>query len=373
MSMNNTFASNELTEVASLLGVAAWCGILGVCCLMFLMACYWDRRLYAVDNLVCLLIRCIRLYPKLLASKSGADLKGWRGNPAAMAKHASKLGFEVQDFMVPKAKVPGREEDMLVRVFRPRAEAPSPWPLVIWFHGGGMCIGGADDDTLKTPGGLLDRFKGKAVIASVEYRLAPEHIFPAGAEDAMAAAEYLQASAAALGCDPQRVCVSGVSAGGYLAALAHQAARDRSFPLKAAVILAPMARRGATTQSHVENGSFAILPATGIEWFWNTYAPDPAMAKDPRCEPCRGIAGRGVAAGKPLAPCLLLTCDFDVLRDEGLEYADALRKAGTEVEHVSARTTHSAYYADKERTEYVFAWWMRVLAIDSSSTPLLGP
>lgn len=372
--MNITFVSNEFTVVGSHFGVVAWCGILGVCCLVAALVCYWDRRLYAVDNIVCLLIRCIRLWPKLLASQGGADLKVWRsGDPAGIAKHASELGFDVQDFMVPKANVPGREEDMVVRIFKPRGEAQNPCPLVIWFHGGGMVIGSASDDSFKTPGGLLDRFKGKAVVASVEYRLAPEHIFPAGADDAMAAAEYLQASAATLGCDPQRVCVSGISAGGYLAAVAHQAARDRGFPLKAAVLLAPMMRRGAKSQSHVENASSAMLPAKGMEWFWNTYAPDPAMAEDARCEPIRGITGRGAATGRPLAPCLVLTSEFDVLRDEGLEYADALRKAGTEVEHVRTRTSHATYFADKERTECLFAWWMRALALDSPSTPLLGP
>eukprot|EP01062_Namystynia_karyoxenos_P062800 TRINITY_DN55663_c0_g1_i1.p1 TRINITY_DN55663_c0_g1~~TRINITY_DN55663_c0_g1_i1.p1 ORF type:complete len:372 (+),score=104.56 TRINITY_DN55663_c0_g1_i1:75-1118(+) len=318
----------------------------------------WDSRLYATDNIVQLALRMQDFYGFMRE----ADVKKMRQKADKLIDRSvfdadvKKYGWVQQTVQVP---VSGGSIPMIV--LKP-AKGGENLPVVLWYHGGGMVIlGAADGIVCGGPFGLglLEHFAGKAVFASVDYRLAPEHPFPTGVEDAIAAAQWMHQNARQFGGDPSRLSVGGFSAGGYLAAAVHQAARDRGFPLAYAVMMAPMLRRGATTPSFLENGDIYILRTHTMLNFWLKYAPDPKMADDPRCTPILGI-GQG-----KLAPCTVVTCDFDVLRDEGIEYARALEQAGVQVTRVTCRTSHAAG-VDKERLKEVLNTWSSAIGAATS-------
>jgi len=315
----------------------------------FAVASRWDRRLTTFDNVLNLSFGAMGFKAKAVRSSSShaefrqfdTDLNGMYDYFGGIFQEAAGLDYDVET-----VSYPSDGAELEVHVFRPKA-AGQDLPMVVWFHGGGMCIGSAKDPFIGAAGGvgsnLLELCRGRAVIASVHYRMAPEHVFPTPAEDCIAATRWLQANAACFGADPARVSVAGVSAGGYLAAVVSQAARDRGFPLSASIMLAPMCRRGLTTASCVDNGRFNGLPNELMLLFWRLYAPHPDSAMDPRCEPVRGVG-----AGN-LPPCLVVTAEYDLLRDEGFELFEALRLAGVDVEHVRCRGTHVGFTTDHER------------------------
>jgi acetyl esterase/lipase len=174
-----------------------------------------------------------------------------------------------------------------------------------------------------------------ALVVSADYRHAPEHRFPTAVEDAWAALQWISAEAASLGGRPGPVVVSGWSAGGTLAAVVSQQARDRGGPAIAGqVLLTPGADFDWTRPSYRENGEGENGEGYGlttglVRWFLDHYV-DEALRRDPRVAPLRGnLAG--------LPPATIVTCELDPLRDEGIAYAEALRAAGNEVEHLGAR------------------------------------
>lgn len=323
-----------------------------------------DRRLYAKDNLILLVLRLVIPSGKLLAATSDEEvaLIGRPRDTGELKYAAERLGYTQETVMV---DVEGGQ--IAVHVHRPQAKRDN-LAMVVWFHGGGMCLGTAQDaqSLLKFGYGVLEHFRGEAVVASVDYRMAPAHKFPVGAEDAVAATMWLQEHALRFGCDPARVSVAGPSAGGYLAAVVHQAARDRGFPLACAVIMEPMCRYGATTPSYHENGKGFGLTQELMLWFWKTYCPDPKMAEDPRCEPIRGI-GQG-----NLAPCIVGTVEYDPLRDEGVEYFEALQKAGVDATHLRFATSHMCPPADKRQLSALLHWWSSALGVAAGKPSSTG-
>ncbi|WP_199351116.1 alpha/beta hydrolase [Haliangium ochraceum] len=196
-------------------------------------------------------------------------------------------------------------------------------PLVVFFHGGGFVFG--DVDTHDAPCRLLCRHAGVHVL-SVEYRLAPEHRFPAAVGDGRAALRWAHEHASALGADPARVAVAGDSAGANLAAVvAHQAARDGGPAPVAQILVYPPLDRRSAWPSLSEFASGFYLTRDAIDWFHAQYVGSDghdATRDDPRLNPMR--AGDLSA----LAPALVITAGFDPLRDEGEAYADALERAG---------------------------------------------
>ena len=208
---------------------------------------------------------------------------------------------------------------MRMRHYAPEPSA-APRPLTVYLHGGGFVIG--DLDTHDEPCRLLCRHAGVHVL-SVEYRLAPEHPFPAGVEDACAALRWAQANARALGADPARVALGGDSAGANLSAVASAlAAREGSPPLAQLLIYPPT---DATTArpSHALFGEGFFLTQRDREGFIRAYlGGDEAARHDPRVSPLRAPALSG------LPPALVVTAGFDLLRDEGEAYARALGEAG---------------------------------------------
>jgi acetyl esterase len=221
-------------------------------------------------------------------------------------------------------RIPGGDgASIAVRVYTPEG-GDGPFPGIVYFHGGGWVIGDLEthDDWCRT----LARGAG-AVVVAVAYRLAPEIRFPAAAEDCFAAARWVAANAKDLGVDPARLAVAGDSAGGNLAAVVAQLARDRGGPrLAFQLLLCPVTDYGFETGSYRDNADGYLLTKNGMVWFWHHYLADPAVeGRDPRASPLRAKSLAG------LPPAHVVTAEYDVLRDEGEAYAAKLRDAGVAV------------------------------------------
>jgi acetyl esterase/lipase len=218
-------------------------------------------------------------------------------------------------------RVPGPAGEIPVRLYAP--PGAGPWPLLVYFHGGGWVIGDVPSyDALCRRLALAV----PAIVVSVEYRRAPEDKFPAAAEDSYAAACALAEGAAALGADPQRVAVGGDSAGGNLSAVVSLMARDRGGPRLAHQLLVyPVTDATFDTPSYRDNAEGYLLTRPLMEWFWGHYLASPADGTNPYASPLRA----GDLAGLP--PATVITAEFDPLRDEGEAYAARLRAAGVPV------------------------------------------
>jgi acetyl esterase len=229
---------------------------------------------------------------------------------------------------VPLAKVedrtvPTATGGVPVRVYTPDAAAGGDAGALIWIHGGGWVIGSVDESDPITR--LLADRSG-AVVISVEYRLAPEHPFPAGYDDCVAALDWVVASAAELGVDPSRIAIGGDSAGGNLAALVAIHARDTGIPLRQQLLVYPATDLTATHPSVDENGVGYLLTKEAMIWFMGHYLGADDDPKDPKVSPLFVDDLSGVA------PAVIFTAEFDPLRDEGEAYAERLRDAGVTVE-----------------------------------------
>ncbi len=218
--------------------------------------------------------------------------------------------------------IPGPGGDIPVRFYHP-ANAVGRALGVVWFHQGGGVIGGLDSDH-----GLLTQLADRcgAVVMSVDYRLAPEHRFPAGLDDAQAAHQWLLDNAAALAVDPARVAVGGTSQGATFAAVLCQERRSRGLPQPAAQLLVYPGLDGTATGGSRDSCAEAWpLSANTILFFAAHYLPDPSAVADHRVSP--GLATELWG----LAPAAVITAGFDPLRDEGQRYAAALESAGVAV------------------------------------------
>ncbi len=202
------------------------------------------------------------------------------------------------------------------------ADPGGPHPLLVFFHGGGFTYG--DLDTHDGVCRLLCKHAGAHVLA-IDYRLAPEHPFPAAVEDAREALRWAHAHAEQLGADPQRVGVGGDSAGGNLSAVVSQlAARDGGPPPVLQLLIYPATDFTGRRRSRELFGEGFLLTSPEMDWFEANYlGADRTQASDPRASPLLAEDLSG------LAPALIITAGFDPLRDEGEEYAHALQAAGT--------------------------------------------
>ena len=217
--------------------------------------------------------------------------------------------------------IPSRAGGMPARVYSPSPDARG---LVLYYHGGGWVVGTLD--------GWDASVRGLAVasgcdVVSVDYRLAPEHVFPAAADDAYDALVWA-ASASGLAAG-RPVVVAGDSAGGNLAAVSALRARDSGGPPVALQVLVyPVVDSDLDRRSYLEyDGDEFILNRRDMSWFWDQYTPDPAARANPYASPLRACSLSG------LPPAYLVTAEHDPLRDEGFAYADRLRAARVPVEH----------------------------------------
>jgi acetyl esterase len=239
---------------------------------------------------------------------------------AAMAMLAMITGAAEEPVPTDDTSVPGPAGDIPVRIYRPPADRPLP--VVVYFHGGGFVIGDiATHDTIcqRLAGGV------PAVVVSVDYRLAPEHRFPAAVVDCDAATAWVSAHASEFGGDPARLAVAGDSAGGNLSAVVARRARDAGGPPIAFQLLVyPGTDMTCALPSHTENASGYLLDADSINWFLENYMADSDL-RHPDASPLfvDDLSG--------LPPAFVLTAEFDPLRDEGEAYAERLREAGVPV------------------------------------------
>lgn len=212
-----------------------------------------------------------------------------------------------------------------LRLYRPAPRNDAhPAPALVYFHGGGWTIG--DLDTHDTLCRSLARDSG-CVVVSVDYRLAPEHRFPAALDDALSATRWVRAHAGALGLDARRLAVGGDSAGGNLAAAVALLERDAGHALAWQLLIYPATDLRAVAPSHTTNGQGFLLTSDSVRYYTGHYLGE-ASAADWRASPLLA------PDHARLPPAMVLTAGFDPLRDEGLAYADALARAGVSVTHV---------------------------------------
>jgi acetyl esterase len=195
-------------------------------------------------------------------------------------------------------------------------------PVFVYAHGGGWCYGSVE---------TVDRFcrrvadRSGCAVLSVDYRLAPEHVFPAAITDVETVLGYLRKEGADLGVDPSRIAIGGDSAGGQIAAVVARRQRDAATPLDHQVLIYPALDPLTSAESYDELGGYG-LDRDAMRWAWSTYVPEAALRFTPDVAPMAAdLAG--------LPPALIITAEYDVLRDEGAEYADALVAAGVPVVH----------------------------------------
>ena len=214
--------------------------------------------------------------------------------------------------------IPGPETDLPIRVYHP-AGSP-PFPALVFFHGSGFVI--ADLDTHDAICRDLTNESGCALV-SVDYRLAPEHPYPAAPQDAFAATRWVAQHGTEIGVDGSRLAVGGDSAGGNLATVVALMAREASGPaLAGQILIYPVTNYSFDTPSYRENAEGYGLGAETMRWFWGHYLRDEAHGAEPYASPLRSenLAG--------LPPAHVVTAECDPLRDEGEAYAERLKDAG---------------------------------------------
>jgi acetyl esterase len=232
-------------------------------------------------------------------------------------------GPDVTLASVEDRRIPGPAGELPVRIYTP--EGDGPFPVIVYFHGGGWVVGDLDTQDMIARG--LAAGAG-SVLISVEYRLAPEHPFPAAPDDAFAATRWAAEHAVEIGGDADRLAVAGDSAGAVLACAVALQARDCGGPkLRAQVNFYgscnyPSESTGSARE--FENGP--ILTKDDVDHFWSLYLADPAQQDDMRASPFRAESHAG------LPPIFVGTAECDPSRDDAEAYADKLRAAGVEVD-----------------------------------------
>ena len=269
------------------------------------------------------------LHPQCKAFLDMLAAAGGPGLHELSLDEARKVPYQMIELGGPEEPVAQVEARLLpgsvqipVRVYRP--SVAQDLPVLMYFHGGGFVICNLDkhDRTCR----MLANASG-CVVVSVDYRLAPEHRFPAAAEDAYSATRYVAEHAGEFGIDPSRIAVGGDSAGGNLATVVAMMARDRGGPvLKFQLLIYPVTDfTEHVTQSERDYGHGHFLDEELVDWFADQYFATEADRHSPYGSPLKASDVRG------LPPAMIITGECDPLRDQGEAYADKLRSAGVAV------------------------------------------
>ena len=238
----------------------------------------------------------------------------------AQARKAEPLPVD----RVRERSVAGPAGDIRLRLYWPNRAAPLP--AIVYYHGGGHVIGSLDTHDLVARNLCAG---AEALVASVDYRMGPEHRFPAAVEDSFAALKWVHANAKELGADPDRLGVHGDSAGANLAAVVALMARDAGSPrLRLQSLVYPVADYRLVGDSYDKyTQGYGLLTRESMVWFRNHYLRSPKDAEDWRASPINAQSLGDVA------PAIVITAECDVLHDDGERYAGALRRAGVPVEY----------------------------------------
>lgn len=252
-----------------------------------------------------------------LETQDPLEARASRTEPMKMLGGEPEVLGRVEDL-----SIPGPGGDVPVRLYA--SEYGGLRPALIYFHGGGFVFGNLD--THDAVCRALAKESG-AVVISVDYRLSPEHKFPAAVEDAQAATVWVAVNAERLGIDARRIAVGGDSAGGNLATVLAMRLRDAGGPaLAAQLLIYPVTDVSSfDTGSHRDLGEGYFLTRAGMEWFTSHYLASADQARLPEVSPLLAPNLTG------LPPALVITAEFDPLRDEGEAYAQRLQQAGVSV------------------------------------------
>jgi acetyl esterase len=235
----------------------------------------------------------------------------------AMEGGAAALFGPCPDVPFEDIAIPGPGGSIPARIYRPGED---PTGILVYFHGGGWVIG-----SIVSAHGVCATLAERSgcVVASIDYRLAPEHVFPAAVEDAWAATCWIAEHAAELGGNG-RLAVGGDSAGGNLTAVVTMRAREQGLPLEFQLLVYPVTDADLDTGSYRENAEGYWLTRDAMAWFWDQYVPTEDRFH-PEASPLRAEDLSG------LPPALVITAEYDPLRDEGEAYAKRLTEAGVDV------------------------------------------
>jgi acetyl esterase/lipase len=234
----------------------------------------------------------------------------------------------------------GDVTDIPVRIYWPPIEQHTDLPVVVFYHGGGWAVGDLDvyDGVARA-----HAIGAQAIVVSVDYRLAPEHPFPAGIDDSWAALQWVGEHAAELGGDPTRIAVAGDSAGGNFSAVVAQLARENGGPSLAFQLLwYPVTTGNAKLPSMIENANAPILNRDVVAAFLHWYLPPNVDISDPTTMPPT-LAPANAADLSGLPPAYIGTAEHDPVRDDGARYAELLGAAGVPVELHNAPTLVHGY------------------------------
>lgn len=265
------------------------------------------------------------LDPEVARAGVLADLPNW---------DPPEPGARIED-----SHVPGPAGPIPVRLYTPAVEGPLP--VLVYYHGGGWVL-----CDLSTHDAVCTRLANRAgcLVMSVGYRLAPEHKYPAAAEDAYAVLQWAAAHADRWNGDPARLAVGGDSAGGNLSAVVCQMARDRGGRLPVfQLLIYPVTNHAFDTVSYRENADGRLLTLADMRWFWSHYLAAPEDGAQPYASPLRAHCLSG------LPPALVVTAEYDPLRDEGLAYAARLKEAGVAVESLDCKGLIHAFVNRTQR------------------------
>jgi acetyl esterase len=263
----------------------------------------------------------------LMTLRDGRDLHhaGLRRARRSLDHNGSLLAHRIADVTTHDRAVAGAAGERRVRVYTPSFARGRAAPGLVWFHGGGFTIG-----SIESHDGICRTLASEAgvVVASVDYRLAPEHPFPAAVDDALAATRAILADAASFGMNARAVAVGGDSAGGNLAAVTARALRGDALAPAFQLLVYPATDFTRSSASHAYFNRGYVLTKGTMDWFLDNYLPPAASVEDPRvsCLFAEDLSG--------LPPAFVVTAGFDPLRDEGKAYADKMRAAGVHVEYV---------------------------------------